>query len=264
MRYLVFGDIHANAVALEAVLVAADRHRVDAYLCVGDLVGYGPEPLECLARLWPLYRDQRMAWVAGNHDRVARGELEPRGILPEAEETLCWTRSLVERESWAQKFLASGELLAKVAGGIWLTHDSLVAPGSGRYHRDTENAALELNHLAGRNGRVAFYGHTHTMRGEIQAGGTVLLTPMDAHTENGVDVAPLRLGDGERAWLGTGSVGFPKRRKGAAEFLVLDDRQWSVEKYAVAFSREEAQRRTRAILGSVCAVSVVDQIIRWL
>ncbi|MDW8343068.1 MAG: metallophosphoesterase family protein [Verrucomicrobiae bacterium] len=264
MRYLVFGDIHANAVALDAVLAAADRHRVDAYLCVGDLVGYGPEPLECLARLWPLYRDQRMAWVAGNHDRVARGELAPSGILPEAEETLRWTRTLIEREPWAQQFLASGELLAKVAGGIWLTHDSLVAPGSGRYHRDTENAAQELKHLAGRNGRVAFYGHTHTMRGEVQAGTAVLVAPMEAHAESGRDATPLRLNDGERAWLGTGSVGFPKRRKGAAEFLVLDDQQWSVEKYAVAFSREEAKRRVRAVLGPVCSALVVERIERWL
>lgn len=264
MRYLVFGDVHGNAVALEAVLAAADRHRVDAYLCVGDLVGYGPEPLECLARLWPLYRDQRMAWVAGNHDRVARGELDPVGIGPEAAETLRWTREVVAREQWARDFLATGQLLAKVAGGIWLTHDSLVAPGSGRYHRATEDAVGELNELAARGGRVAFYGHTHVMRGEIRSGEMVLVTPMTAHRNGGVDRAPLQLAEGERAWLGTGSVGFPKRWKGAAEFLVLDDRRWSVEKYAVSFSREEARQRARAVLTAVCAASVVEQIARWL
>lgn len=264
MRYLVFGDVHANVVALDAMLAAGDRHRVDAYLCVGDLVGYGPEPLECLERLAPLYRDERLAWVAGNHDIVARGDCDANGFGAEAVETLRWTMDVVRSQQWAMKFLATGQPVAKVAGGIWLTHDSLAAPGSGYYHRETQNAARELGQLAARGGRIAFYGHTHTMRAEVQAGAAVMLTPMTPCEDDGRDAEPVRLGDGERAWIGTGSVGFPTRKKGGAEFLILNDGNWTVEKYAVAFSREQAKERVRAVFGGVCRPETVERLVRWL
>ncbi len=264
MRYLVFGDVHANLVALDAVLAAADRHRVDAFLCVGDLVGYGPEPLECLERLLPLQRDERLALVAGNHDVVARGDHTPDGFGPEAVETLRWTIEVVRAQQWAVKFLASGQPVVKVAGGIWLTHDSLSAPGSGYYHRATQNAARELDALAQRGGRIAFYGHTHAMRAEVQTGAAVMLTPMNACDAMGRDPEPVRLAEGERAWIGTGSVGFPTKTKGAAEFLILNDADWTVEKYTVGFSREQAKARTRAVFGSVCRPETVERIVRWL
>src|ERR1019366_7583237 len=101
MRYLVFGDVHANLVGLDAVLVAGERRKVDAYLCVGDLVGYGPAPLECLERLLALYRDQRLAWVAGNHDLGARGEMTLDQFSHEAVETLTWTRQVLAPAAWA-------------------------------------------------------------------------------------------------------------------------------------------------------------------
>ena len=94
MRYQILGDVHANLTALETVLEAGRRHNAEAYLFTGDLVGYGPEPLECIARLQELAQRGQLAWVAGNHDRVARGEIEPLGYITEAVETLAWTRQL--------------------------------------------------------------------------------------------------------------------------------------------------------------------------
>ena len=149
-------------------------------------------------------------------------------------------------------------------GGIWLTHDSLVHPGSGTYHRATENAQLELASLKQRTGRIAFYGHTHTLRGELLAGTSVMLTPMTACTSNAVDPAPVRLGPTDLAWIGTGSAGFPTKKKGAAEFLILDDQAWTVEKYTVEFSREKARAAVAAVLGPVCTKPVAERIARWL
>jgi len=264
MRYLVFGDVHANLAALDAVLSAADRLGVDAYLCVGDLVGYGPEPLECLERLWQLYRAERLAWVAGNHDLVARGTMEPDGFGPEAVETLRWTRDVVNKQAWAREFLATGQLFAKVEGGIWLTHDSLAAPGSGHYHRTTQNADRELQELARHAGRVCFYGHTHTQRAEVLSGSAAMLAPMKPAGTEARDPSPLRLGPDERAWVGTGSAGFPTAKKGAAEFVIWHEAEQTVEKYTVAFSREEARERVRTVLGPVCSAAVTERIIRWL
>ncbi|NQU10466.1 metallophosphoesterase [bacterium] len=265
MRYLVFGDIHGNVAALDAVLELGARLGVDAYLCLGDIVGYGPDPLACIERLAPLHRDQRLAWVAGNHDRVVRGEFEPVGYGAEAVETLRWVRRLLDTELWALDFLAAGQLVAKVSGGIWLTHDSLAAPGSGLYHRGTENAQVELGQLTVRQGRVCFYGHTHSMRAELLAPGhAVVLAPLKVHGDDGRDPAPLRLGPDERAWLGTGSTGFLTNKNRAAECVVLDDTDWALEKYAVPYPRETTRQRVREVLGPVCTKEVVDRLVRWL
>src|SRR3990172_3331978 len=119
MRYLVFGDVHANLEGLDAVLAAGERRKVDAYLSVGDLVGYGPSPLECLERLLPLHRDQRLAWVAGNHDLAARGDAESGQFSEEATETLAWTQQVLANAQWAREFIATGPLISKISGGIW-------------------------------------------------------------------------------------------------------------------------------------------------
>lgn len=265
MRYLVFGDVHGNLQALDAVLSAGDRRRVDAHLFVGDLVGYGPNPLECIERVSALHEKERLAWVAGNHDLVARGERLPTGYGKEAVETLRWTSELLNKQPAALAFLRKGQPMAKVSGGIWLTHDSLAMPGSGTYHRATQNAEIELGHLAKRGGKVCFYGHTHTLRAELlMRGDAVMLAPMAAHPGDDLDPAPLWVGAEERAWIGTGSAGFPTKKKGAAEYLVLDDTDWSVEKYTVTFSREETRKRVRETMKSKCPAAVVDSIVQWL
>ncbi len=265
MRYLVFGDVHANLDALDVVLAEGRRRGVEACLFTGDLVGYGPSPLECIARLRELGERGQLAWVAGNHDRVARSEIKPEGYSKEAIETLAWTGQLLAAESLAQEFLKSAPLALNVNDGIKLTHDSLVAPGSAGYHRWPRKAEVELACLRHGAGRVCFYGHTHTMRAEVVQGEAgIVLVPMFGHEGDGKDPTPVRLGAQDIAWVGTGSVGFPTNPSRLAEFLVFDDENWVVEKYAVVYPREAARARVKSVLGPVCNAEVVAQIARWL
>src|SRR5260221_14774469 len=117
MRYLVFGDVHGNLVALDTVLEAGRARGAEGYLFVGDLVGYGPNPLECIERLLPLAECGSLAWGVGNHEMVGRGEVEPAGYNDEALQTLEWTKKLVEANPSAKNFLASGHLNS-VANGL--------------------------------------------------------------------------------------------------------------------------------------------------
>ena len=64
MKVAVLADIHANLEALEAVLIAAENERVDRILCLGDIIGYGPDPLGCIYRL----KEVEAQIVLGNHD----------------------------------------------------------------------------------------------------------------------------------------------------------------------------------------------------
>jgi predicted phosphodiesterase len=267
MRYLVFGDVHANLTALDAVLAAGAKRGVEGYLFVGDLIGYGPEPLECIERLLPLYQEGSLAWVPGNHELLIRGEVDPTGYSQEALETLEWTNGLLRHYPEAKQFLESGTLTVCANELIWLTHDSLVSPGSGDYHRRPRNAKSELACLRFNNGRVCFYGHTHTMRAELHGESGIMLAPMPTQAGDGLDPQPLRLKKDELGWVGTGSVGLPTNRERRAEFLILDDSDpatWIVEKYEVEYPRETARARVRGVLGDVCSPEIVEQICRWL
>src|SRR4051812_47570828 len=127
MRCGVVADIHANLHALEAVLAALGRAGVERYLCAGDLVGYGPRPNECVARVAGL----DAVTVAGNHDLIALGRLDSSGLGPLPARTLEWTVDALDDAS--RRFLESLPLRASV-DGVVIAHGSLDDPSE--YVRD--------------------------------------------------------------------------------------------------------------------------------
>ncbi|MBV9279260.1 MAG: metallophosphoesterase, partial [Chloroflexi bacterium] len=88
MRHLVLTDIHANLEALEAVL--ADAGEYEAVLCLGDLVGYGPNPNECVDCVREL---AELTCLAGNHDWAAIGKLDLSSFNAEARKAAEWTQA---------------------------------------------------------------------------------------------------------------------------------------------------------------------------
>ena len=96
MRLALFADIHANAPALEAVLVHARRERVDLVIGLGDIVGNSAMPRETIA----LMQDHGIESVAGNHDLAAIGRLPLDLAGPRAREVLEWTRASLTDDEW--------------------------------------------------------------------------------------------------------------------------------------------------------------------
>ena len=99
MRFAVIADVHANLHALDAALAFVSDQDVDAYLCAGDLVGYGPFPNECVRRV----RELPGRCVAGNHDLIVVDRCGDERCVPLARTSLRWTRaSLIPRNapSW--------------------------------------------------------------------------------------------------------------------------------------------------------------------
>ena len=88
MRYGVLSDVHANLPALRAALSLLRAEGVERWLCAGDLVGYGPQPNECVAELAALHP----VCVAGNHELIALGELSGQRCSRRAQQSLDWTR----------------------------------------------------------------------------------------------------------------------------------------------------------------------------
>lgn len=98
MRIAVVADVHANLAALEAVLRhAGAQGATDALWCLGDTVGYGPQPSECVSRL----RQAGAIMVAGNHDRAATGMMDTEEFNPDAATAALWTRAQLAEDDAA-------------------------------------------------------------------------------------------------------------------------------------------------------------------
>ena len=112
MRFVIFSDVHANLTALDAVLADAESRRPDAYVCLGDVVGYGPDPNECVARVRALGAET----VAGNHDRAAVGEIDLDTFTALARTAIEWTQQVLAPD--ARSWLAA--LPARLNAHGWL------------------------------------------------------------------------------------------------------------------------------------------------
>src|SRR5882757_2941529 len=94
MRFAIFGDIHANLEALQAVLKDAETHGVTHYVCLGDVVGYNANPHECVE----IVRNLECPVVKGNHDEQASITKDLASFNPLAEEAINWTREHLTAE----------------------------------------------------------------------------------------------------------------------------------------------------------------------
>jgi diadenosine tetraphosphatase ApaH/serine/threonine PP2A family protein phosphatase len=212
MRVAVISDVHANRHALDAVLAVIDGDGVDAIWCLGDVVGYGPQPNECC----DIVRERADLCLIGNHDLVALGELAVTDFNDEAAAAALWTSEQLTEESTA--FLRRLRPSATVDGAE-LFHASARDPVW--EYILTEEAARATFELT--TAPVVLVGHSHVALALAYAldriGGGVAS-----------DGAELELGG--RHLLNPGSVGQPRDGDPRAAWLLLD-----LERRFAAFRR---------------------------
>lgn len=227
MRYLIVSDIHGNLPAFQMVL--AEARPFDAIWCLGDLVGYGPNPDECVNRL----REFPHVCVAGNHDWGAIGRADPFIFNNEARLALAWTRSELAFESL--RYLADLPTIVQMEG-------MLMAHGSPRepiweYLLDVETARAGFNAA---DFTIAMVGHTHIplIFEWIEEPHSIRLLLPDWDN-------PLPL-EGRRLILNPGSVGQPRDGDPRAAYAILDTEAGTWEARRVAYPVEITQERMRA------------------
>lgn len=154
MRYGVISDIHGNLFALKAAVSRLERDGVDAWLCIGDIIGYGPHPNECVETIAEL----GAVAVAGNHELIILNLLTDNRTGRLAQETCGWTRSVLRADCRA--YLAG---LPRVVSSteFVLTHGSLDDPEE--YLTRSSQAADQLGRLEAEHSpaRLLLVGHTH-------------------------------------------------------------------------------------------------------
>ncbi len=227
MRILILSDIHANLVALNAVI--ADAGSFERLWCLGDVVGYGPAPNECIERL----RSYDLLCLAGNHDWAAISRLDLGYFNREARTAIVWTRLALMPESKA--FLESLPSLTEESG-YTLAHGSPSQPIE-EYLLDP--LAAEQNFNVFRT-RACLVGHTHWPGAFFRAEGLERLCIQIAPHWN----QPIKLSTG-RWIINPGSVGQPRDGDPDACYALLnmETNEWSFRR--VRYPVEETQARMR-------------------
>ena len=207
MRILVVSDIHANLVALETVL--AHGAPFDRIWCLGDVVGYGPEPNACIERLRDASRD--LLCLAGNHDWAALGKLDLEEFNPDARRAAIWTHDQLTSAN-LEWLGALPERVPTQADKFTLVH------GSPRYPiwEYVLTPAVAFTNFDYFDTPICLYGHTHVpviyRYGENDRTATA-----DPLVEN----TPIKLNP-DRLMINPGSVGQPRDGDPRSAYAILD------------------------------------------
>ncbi len=218
VRIAVISDIHANWQALEAVL--ADLPSVEDLVCLGDLVGYGGDPVRCMDHV----REHAWLTLLGNHDLACADEDVLDWFNEEAATAIRWTVDQVgpERVEW----LRERPPTAKREGAL-LVHASPRSPVF-EYVMDAESAAANLKELGD---ALCFHGHSH-LPGVFRM--------EDDHVRHDYLIGPVEVRG--PALVNPGSVGQPRDRDPDSSYGVWDSAAGTFEFRRVAYDRAAAQQ----------------------
>ena len=226
MNYAIISDIHSNLEAFERTLFEIDRIAVDEIVCLGDIVGYGASPNECVE----IVRERQVTSIIGNHDVVACGRDEPYNFNPVARDAALWTRSELTREN--RDFLLSLPHQREI-GDFLVVHGAISDPDL--YIFSTSEAVMEFKLMI--NTRICFFGHTHVTIYYVYSNGSV-----EGFTDGEIEI------DANNMYLiNPGSVGQPRDRDPRASFLIYSHDEKTIRFYRLEYDIITAQEK---IIGS--------------
>jgi diadenosine tetraphosphatase ApaH/serine/threonine PP2A family protein phosphatase len=231
MRLMVFSDVHGNIEALQAVLRDAAEKQVHRRICLGDLVGYGPYPNECIELVRSL---KNCRCLAGNHDVAALWETSPYGMSSAAKEAILWTMEQLSDEN--KEYLESLPDRLDLAD-MTFVHANPYNPRGWRYVMDRKYA---LRSFAATSCRNLFIGHSHR---------PLLITRKHFLSVRLQDVSgsvELEVNDSKRRIVNCGSVGQPRDNDPRACYLIYDSREQVLEFYRVAYDVEKTVNAIKA------------------
>ncbi len=227
MIYGLISDIHGNLEALDAVL--DELRGIDAFLCMGDIVGYGADPGACVERVRQL---PNLICVAGNHDLAAVSNYDLGWFNPFARAALLWTAEQLSEE---QKSFLTGLPMTAHVDQAFLVHGSL--PDEMDYITDASEARRCFDAMPG---RLTFVGHTHVT--EYYRARRRARLPEQVSLWSG---GSLELSDDLRYIVNPGAIGQPRDGNPNASFGLWDAEARTIEVRRVSYDIEKAQAKMR-------------------
>lgn len=245
MRYAIFSDIHSNLEALEACLAHASLQQAEMYVFLGDLVGYGADPVTCLDRIETLAQQGALV-VKGNHDAAAlSGLCEEMDFT--AREAIYWTREQLGQKQ--RDFLQSLPYEIKIADTCYV-HASAEKPERWTYITEPKLAASSMKAA---QTRFIFSGHIHdpTLYFSTQRANPEVFYPTP-----GMPISLSSL----RQWLViVGSVGQPRDGNNAACYAIMDRRLDQLTFFRVPYDHAAAARK---ILTAGLPASLAQRLVK--
>ena len=213
----ILSDIHGNLEALEAVLADIDAlGTVDAIYCLGDVIGYGPNPCECIDKV----ADRCALTLLGNHDQASL--FDPEGFNKPAEKAIFWTRRTIETSRGGDKrFDFLGELprtksepgvVSGKEGDLLFVHGSARNPLNEYVFPEDIYNGPKMNKIFALVGGHCFQGHTHIPG--VFTEDLDFLAPGDLGGSHTLSAA--------KALINVGSVGQPRDGDPRASYVTLD------------------------------------------
>lgn len=228
MRMAIFSDIHGNLEALEAFIEHVMQQEIDRFICLGDLVGYGANPSECIR----LVRSLPNSMVTlGNHDAAVLWDSSPYMMNDAAKEVILWCmENLTEKE---KEYLASLPLSHRF-NSINFSHANPYDPKGWHY---VNNRKQTLRSFRACKEKLFFVGHTHR--------------PLVATRKNFLQVLfvepepnkPVKVDTAKRQIFNCGSIGQPRTNTHELNYLIYDSRRATVTYYAIPYDYELAGKK---------------------
>lgn len=233
--FAIVSDIHGNLEALTAVFAEIDSRGIEHVVCLGDVVGYGPNPMECL----DIVRERCRATLLGNHDFAVL--YEPFNFNSGAESACFWTRNLFEQdpnpETRAMRWKFLGNLPVRVRTSEFVAvHASPRRPVNEYiFPDDIYTNPSKFVSIFERFEKLCFVGHTHVPG--------VFLEGPDFYSPDELDYR-FELSE-EKAVINVGSVGQPRDRDPRSSFVIVTDK--AVEFVRLPYDVDETVRKVLAI-----------------
>ena len=234
MRYLVLSDIHSNLTALEAALAEA-AGRYDRVLCLGDVVGYGPDPNQVIDRLRQL---EPAAIVRGNHDKACCGITDASDFNAVARAAAEWTRRELRPENLS--YLSQLEAGPRRLDNFQIVHGSIQDEDEYIFFPHDALEALQPAEVP-----LTFCGHTHFQGGFVLRNQEAVET-LRVRLAAGAASAELLLEKEAKYLINVGSVGQPRDGDARASFGIYDGERSVVEYWRVPYDIAATQEKMQA------------------
>ncbi len=228
LRYGIYSDIHGNLEALQAVLKSMEDQKVERRICLGDAVGYGPYPNECVQ----LIRERSALALLGNHDSVALGRESAENFNLYARKAIEWTQENLAPE--AREFL-DGLPYTATESPLHFVHASPRSPADWFYITNFDDAVDAFSFWSE---RICFLGHTHIPS---------MVVMENSQSYWVAETSSYDWDAGQRLLINVGSVGQPRDHIPRAAWCLCDTVAQHVEIVRVEYDVAKTQERMRAL-----------------
>jgi predicted phosphodiesterase len=223
MKYGFFSDVHANLEALKACIIDFRSEKLDKLFFLGDAVGYGPNPDECVKLIDEIAEVKLM----GNHDYAALGLMETEYFNQYAAESMGWTKDSISEKTVE---IMSDFELTHVIDQILLVHSSPREPENWHYILDMEDAEENFDFF---EDKICLLGHTHRpyIVYKSESGDAILAKDIEVEIE-----------EEYRYLVNIGSVGQPRDGDPRSCYLIYDGDAQTIRLKRVQYDVKSTQK----------------------